>query len=97
MAVTEAESEILTALWDQGPLSAQALVATVRTRKSWAEPTIKTLLHRLLKKDLVRSSRDDGRHLYHALIEREAYYQGEIQALADRLFHGRRDEIRKRL
>ena len=36
----------------------------------------------------MRSIRDDGRQLYHPQITRAAYVQGEVRALADRLFGG---------
>ncbi len=84
--VTVAESEVLVALWNAGPLSATALVEAVRARQPWGEATIKTLLNRLMRKGLVRSQKDDGRQRYHPLLDREAYVRAEGQALADRLF-----------
>ena len=86
--VTEAESVLLAAVWRHGPLSASRLLEAVRAERDWGDATIKTLLGRLMHKKAVRSERDDGRQLYHALITREAYITGEIQVLADRLFDG---------
>jgi predicted transcriptional regulator len=86
--VTEAESEVLAALWRHGPLSPARLVETVKARRDWGEATIKTLLGRLMQKQAIRSQRDDGRLLYHPLVTRESYVAAEIQALADRLFEG---------
>ena len=86
--VTEAESEILAALWRHGPLTPTRLIETVQARRAWGEATIKTLLGRLMQKKAVHSHRDDGRLLYHPLVSREMYVAGEVQALADRLFEG---------
>jgi predicted transcriptional regulator len=86
--VTEAESEILAALWRHGPLTPTRLVEAVRTRRDWGEATVKTLLGRLLRKKAIRSERDRGRLLYHPLVTREMYLKAEIQVLADRLFEG---------
>lgn len=86
--VTEAESELLAALWRHGPLSFASLLDAVRARQRWGDATIKTLLTRLMRKGLVRSQREDGRQLYHALIDRDAYVGAELRALADRLFDG---------
>ena len=91
--VTEAESEILAALWRFGPLSGPRLVEAVKTRRPWGEATIKTLLHRLMQKAAVASEQTDGRRLYRPLLTREAYVRGEGQALADRLFHGDLAEV----
>jgi predicted transcriptional regulator len=86
--VTEAESEVLAALWRHGPLTPVRLIEAVKARKDWGEATIKTLLGRLMQKKAVRSQRDDGRLLYHPLISREMYVTAEVQSLADRLFEG---------
>jgi BlaI family penicillinase repressor len=86
--ITPAESEIMGALWRAGPLSPARLIETVRDRRGWGAPTIKTLLGRLMQKKAIRSERDDGRLLYRPLIEREAYMTAEVRALVDRLFDG---------
>ncbi|HEX3920014.1 MAG TPA: BlaI/MecI/CopY family transcriptional regulator [Caulobacteraceae bacterium] len=86
--VTEAEGELLEALWRCGPLSPGALVAEVQKARSWGRATIKTLLARLMHKRVVLSQRDDGTLRYHAMVEREAFVEAEVQALADRLFGG---------
>jgi predicted transcriptional regulator len=87
--VTDAESEVLAALWREGALTPLRLVQAVKARKDWGEATIKTLLGRLMQKKAVRSQRDaDGRLLYHPLVTREMYVTSQVQALADRLFDG---------
>jgi predicted transcriptional regulator len=91
--VTEAESEVLAALWRQGPLTPTRLVEAVKARKDWGDATIKTLLGRLMHKHAIRSQRDDGRLLYHPLLSRDAYVKAELQTLADRLFDGDLSEM----
>jgi BlaI family penicillinase repressor len=86
--VTEAESAILEALWRHGPLPPARLIAEVKAQRAWGEATIKTLLGRLMQKKAVRSVRENGLVRYHPLIEREAYLDAEITALANRLFGG---------
>jgi predicted transcriptional regulator len=86
--VTEAEAEILEALWRSGPLPARRLIAQVQAARPWGAATIKTLLGRLMHKQIVRSERDDGLIRYRPLIEREAYVDGEVKGLVDRLFGG---------
>ena len=86
--VTEAESEVLAALWRLGPLTPVRLIEAVQARRDWGAATIKTLLGRLMQKKAIRSQRDDGRLLYHPLVTREQYVTAEVQALADRLFDG---------
>ena len=91
--VTEAESVVLGALWRNGPLSFASLLEEVRAHQPWADATIKTLLHRLMQKGAVRSQKEDGRQRYHAVLSRQEYVNGEIGALVDRLFDGRREAL----
>ena len=94
IAVTEAESAILAALWRHGPLSFASLIEAVKTDNAWGDATIKTLLGRLMRKGAVRSERDDGRQRYHAAIDRRTYVDGELDALVDRLFGGKRETLK---
>ena len=86
--VTEAESELLEALWRCGPLPPAALFEEVRRRRPWGVATIKTLLARLIHKRAVRPERQDGRLAYHPAISREAFVAHEVDALVRRLFEG---------
>lgn len=78
----------MAALWRAGPLTPARLIETVRARRDWGEPTIKTLLGRLMQKQAVRSVREDGRLVYRPLIDREAYVAAQVRALVDHLFEG---------
>lgn len=60
-----------------------------RGRPGWAEPTLKTLLSRLLKKNAVSAEKDGRRYLYRPLVVRADYVEAESQGLLDRLFDGR--------
>lgn len=93
IAVTEAESAVLAALWRCGPLSAASLMDEVKSRQPWGDATIKTLLHRLMQKGAVRSAKDDGRQRYHAALDRDVWLDGEIDALVTRLFDGDFDAL----
>lgn len=86
--ITEAESEVLAALWRRGPLSAKPLIEEVKSTQDWGDATIKTLLGRLMRKGAILSERVDDRQQYRALISRSDYVRAEIGALARRLFSG---------
>jgi len=86
--ISGAESQIMEALWKEGPLTAEEIVQTVGPANDWGEATVKTLINRLLKKKALASERSGGRALYRALVTREDYLTGESQGLLDRLFGG---------
>ena len=89
MAVSEAESVVMDVLWREHPLSADEVVAALAKTTDWQEPTIKTLLNRLLKKRAIAAERDGRRYLYRPLLKRQDYVHAESKSLLDRLFDGR--------
>jgi predicted transcriptional regulator len=89
MRISAAESIVMDALWRRSPLSAEEIVAEVAGPQGWSEPTVKTLINRLLTKKAIGAEKDGRRYLYRALAERQAYVSQESQGLLDRLFDGR--------
>ncbi len=89
-AITEAEAEVMAALWRYGPLSFASLIEEVKTSQPWADATIKTLLNRLMHKGAVRSVKEDGRQRYHPAFDREVWVGAEVDVLIGRLFGGDR-------
>jgi predicted transcriptional regulator len=88
MRITAAESQVMEALWQGGPLTPDELVASVGGAQNWGAATVKTLITRLLKKKAVVSEREGGRTRYRPLITREEFLQTESQSFLDRLFDG---------
>ena len=84
--ISEAESVVMEALWQRHPLVADEVVAADR---GWQEPTVKTLLNRLLKKGAISAERDGRRYLYSPVLRREDWVLEESTGLLDRLFQGR--------
>ena len=86
--ISAAESQVMEALWADGPLGADEIVAAMARTQDWGEATVKTLINRLLKKKALASEREGGRTRYRPLVSREDYVTGESQGLLDRLFDG---------
>ena len=89
MAISDAESVVMDVLWSKHPLSSEEVVAALAKSTDWQEPTVKTLLNRLLKKHAIAAVRDGRRYLYRPLLERADYVHSESKGLLDRLFGGR--------
>ena len=86
--ISSAESQIMEALWRQGPLTPDGVVAEVGEAHDWAPGTVKTLITRLLRKGAIAGARETGGYLYRPLVSRDDYVQSESQNLVDRLFGG---------
>jgi predicted transcriptional regulator len=89
MKISAAESLVMDALWRREPLTAEEIVAEIAEPQGWSEPTVKTLINRLLNKGMIGAQKDGRRYLYRPLVDRSAYVSHESQGLLDRLFDGR--------
>jgi BlaI family penicillinase repressor len=88
LAISDAELEVLKELWATPALTARQLTDRVLARTDWSEPTVKTLLLRLLQKNAVKRKRVDKVFVYNAGIDREEYRYLAGRSLLDRLFDG---------
>lgn len=88
IGITEAERQVMEALWSGGPQPPDGLVKAVAPAQGWGEATVKTLVNRLLKKGAIASRKRDGRTVYEPLVARDEYVTAESQGLLDRLFGG---------
>lgn len=88
-SISDAESQIMQALWGRHPLSAEDILAALPAQDGWQLGTVKTLLNRLLNKGAVKAERDGRRYLYDPLIERAQWEGKESLGLVDRVFGGR--------
>lgn len=86
--ISDAEWHIMDAVWDRPPQSAQEIVATVSAGHDWASATIKTMLHRLVKKGVLAYEQDGNRYLYRARVKRNACIREESRSFLKRVFSG---------
>jgi BlaI family penicillinase repressor len=87
--ISEAEHAVMEVLWDEAPLTAQEVAERVPETRSWSANTVKTLLGRLLAKNIIAHEADGRRYLYRPLVARADYVASESRRLMDRLFGGK--------
>jgi len=87
--ISDAEHAVMEVLWDRAPLSAQDVAEGIAPGRDWNINTVKTLLGRLLAKNVIAHEEDGRRYLYRPLVAREDYVAGESRRLMDRLFGGK--------
>ncbi|MDR7157193.1 putative transcriptional regulator [Sphingobium xenophagum] len=87
--ISEAELVVMEALWEQSPQTATDVADRVAAARDWSVQTVKTLLSRLMAKDIIAADQDGRRFLYRPLVARDDYVAGESGRLVNRLFGGR--------
>ena len=100
--ISNAEFEVLEALWQHHPASANEIIAklnenvsatktssTDNADKQWHDKTVKTLLNRLVKKQAISFEKQQRHYLYTPILERETYTLKESKSLIERMFRGK--------
>jgi predicted transcriptional regulator len=97
--ISNAEFEVLEALWQHYPASANDIIAKLNEGaissagenqdKQWHDKTVKTLLNRLVKKQAIGFEKQQRHYLYSPRLEREAYTLKESKSLVERMFSGK--------
>jgi BlaI family penicillinase repressor len=86
--ISDAEWEVMKAVWEGGTLTAGAVVDRVAAEQKWKPRTIKTLLNRLVKKGAVAMEIDGRRYIYRAKVARDAVVRRETRSFLSRVFDG---------
>ena len=70
IGISEAESQIMEALWSKAPLTPEQIIAAVGPAHGWAPGTVRTLITRLLRKKALAGAWGPDGYLYRPLIAR---------------------------
>jgi predicted transcriptional regulator len=87
--ISDAEMQVLQALWDDSPMGATELADRIGAANGWTLATVKTLLSRLLAKGAIKAETEGRRFRYRPAIKREAVAGRQAGKLVERLFGGR--------
>ena len=87
--ISEAELVVMEALWEASPQTANYVADRVTATRDWSLQTVKTLLSRLMAKDVIAADQDGRRFLYRPVIARDDYVASETGRMVSRLFGGR--------
>lgn len=87
-SISDAEWHVMDAIWDRPPQSASEVIETLSTDHDWAPATIKTMLHRLVKKGVLAYEQNGNRYLYRACAKRTACVRDESRSFLKRVFQG---------
>ena len=89
ISISEAEAQVMAALWQDHPLSTDDIAAALKDSHAWQLATIKTLLNRLLNKGAISAEKEGRRYLYSPVLTRDEWLGTQSLGLLDRLFDGK--------
>lgn len=86
--LSDGEWLIMNLIWERQPLMAQEIIAELSKPCGWSPPTIRTMLHRLIKKSALDYRPDGNRYLYRAAVRRADCVRRAARSFLDRVFDG---------
>jgi BlaI family penicillinase repressor len=86
--ISEAEWRICQVLWRHSPKTANEIVSTLADTTSWNPRTIKTLLNRLVKKNVVSYENHGREYRYFPRLSEAECVQAQTQSFVNRVFSG---------
>jgi len=88
MKLTEAEWQIMNALWQKYPATARDIMDRLPAGVSWAYTTIKTLLTRLVEKKAVTEAKHGNTSVYEPVVSQQKARLSAFRSLLDQAFDG---------
>ena len=88
MKLTDAEWQIMNALWKQYPATAREIAENLADETQWAYTTIKTLLARLAVKNAVSEEKRGNTSVYEPLVSLKKARRTALRNFLDQAFGG---------
>lgn len=88
MQISDAEWLVMNLIWDEQPLGAKQVIARLSDANDWSPATIKTMLHRLVKKGALTFDSVGKSYLYRAQVRRSECVRQASRSFLQRVFAG---------
>lgn len=88
MKLTEAEWQIMNALWEGYPATARQIAERLPEEVKWAYTTIKTMLTRLAEKKAIKETKEGNVGMYEPILTRQNARRIALKTLVNQAFDG---------
>jgi len=88
MKLSQAEWQIMNALWEKHPATARDIMSRLPQGVTWAYTTLKTMLSRLVEKEAVSEHKQANTSIYEPLVSQRKARLSAFRLLLDQSFNG---------
>jgi len=88
VSISDAEWQVMNVVWGGQPLTAQDVIGKLEGEADWAPATVKTMLHRLVKKDVLTYEPQGNRYVYRSRVRRSDCVKQASRSFLERVFGG---------
>lgn len=79
--VSDSEWEVMRVIWTLGQADAKDVTMVLEKSKNWKAATVKTLLGRLVKKEVLQTESVGKKFIYHPIVSEEQTVQSAAESL----------------
>lgn len=87
-SISESEWEIMNVLWEKAPQTASDIISSLQESTDWKPKTIRTLLDRLVQKDVVGVNKNLRVYTFYPLYTQEECQRAETESFINRIYGG---------
>lgn len=88
MQISDAEWIVMNLIWECQPIDASQVVEQLADANKWSVGTVKTMLHRLVKKQALCHEVDGKKYIYRSKVRRQDCVRRASRSFVDRVFGG---------
>ena len=88
MQISDAEWIVMNLIWGSSPIEAAEVIDKIAADNGWSAATVKTMLHRLVRKGALATEQNGKKYLYTPAVRREACVRQASRSFLDRVFSG---------
>ncbi|WEG72604.1 CopY/TcrY family copper transport repressor [Vagococcus intermedius] len=85
LKISEAEWEVMRVIWAKGKTTSPEIISILSTSMDWKPATIKTLLSRLVKKQILLTELEGNKFIYQPLVSEEQTMRSATEQLFSKI------------
>jgi BlaI family transcriptional regulator, penicillinase repressor len=88
MQISDAEWIVMNLVWSNSPIEATEVIDQVAADNGWSAATVKTMLHRLVRKGALATEQNGKKYMYTPAVRRDACVRQASRSFLERVFGG---------
>ncbi len=88
MQISDAEWIVMNLIWSCSPIEASEVIDQIADANGWSAATVKTMLHRLVRKGALATEQNGKKYLYTPAVRKDACVRQASRSFVERVFGG---------
>ena len=91
--ISDSEWEIMKVIWSKNEVTSNEIIEELKEKKIWKSTTIKSLINRLLKKEVIGFKKEGKEYIYYPLLSEKECIKEESKSFLQKVFNGSINEM----